>query len=201
MYAGIVSTTLFCAKNLNNVGNGHDSKWLPASGQLAKLGKEINKYDNAISRGTKSAVDALKGVVKNEKVFEYAGKAIDLASKSINPLICASAGVDVLMADDKESALITNTAAVASMFAVEGLMKKHLKNTLKDVSEIKGMDKITEEVMRSASKYKHGGKLPAIIEGATFVLGSGLAYNFGQKFGSLVAKQVKSAEMGDRKAA
>lgn len=202
MYAGIVSTTLFCAKNMNKAENGHSSKLLPASAQLAKIGKEISKLDNTVGKGARTAVDALKGAVKNEKLFEFAGKAVDLASKSVNPLICVSAGVDALTADDKQSALIANTAAVASMLTFEDkIMKPYLKGTLEDIAKIKGIDKISEDIMKAASKYKHGGKLPAIIEGATFVLGSGLAYSVGQKFGSVVAKQVKSAEMDDRKAA
>lgn len=191
MLERVVASGIFCARNIEKTNEGHVGRAGVAAGQSKNIISYVKTLDNEIGRGTKAAVDAFKAAANGDKLLGCAYKAVDIASKHINPLICVSAGIDVLQSDDKESALITNTAALGAMFAGEHWMKKHLKGTLKDVSEVKGIDKITKEVTEFASKYKHGGKLPAIVEGATFVLGSCLSYGAGQKFGTMVVQQAK----------
>lgn len=189
MLEGVVASGLFCARNIDKTADGHVGRAGVAVGQAKNIVSYVKTLDNSIGRGTKAAVDAFKAAAETNKIFDYAYKAVDIASKSVNPLICISSGIDVLTSDDKESALVTNAAALGSMFAVESLMKKHLGSALKDISQIKGVNKVTEKVMNFASKHKHGGKLPEIVQGVAFVVGSCAAYGCGEKFGSMVAKK------------
>jgi hypothetical protein len=194
--SSIVASTLFCGRNVGKCEKGQFREPVVV-GQGANALKYITTLDNSIGKGARTAVEALETLAKNEKLFDVAGKAVKLASEYVNPLICVSSGIDVLMSDDKESALITNTAALTSMFAVEGLMKKHLE----EIPKMEFMKGITKGVMEFATKYKCEGKLPSIIHGVAFVVGSCTAYGLGQKFGTMVVREVKSAETGKEKAA
>jgi len=105
-------------------------------------------------------------------------------------LICVSSGIDVLMAKDKESALVENAGALGGMFAVEALMKKHLD----DVVKIKGIDKIAESVMKYSTKNKYTKAIPAMIHGVAFVIGSCTGYSVGQKFGQMLLNKPQTQE-------
>ncbi len=151
--SNVISSALFCGRNVNKATTqGRIGRAYVAIGQGANVFDHVRTLDNAFGKSAKTAVDALKTAAKSEKLIEYAGKAVDFASKNINPLLCASAGLDILMSEDKGEALVTNTTALTSMFAVEHLMKKYLD----DVVKIKGIDKIAKRVMNFAKKYKHG---------------------------------------------
>lgn len=185
----VVSSAIFCARSVDKAeNNGQFGRWGVAAGQAKKVVDYVGTLDNQVGKTTKTAVDAMQTASKSEKLLQYGGKALDFAAKNVNPLICVSSGIDVLMADDKESALIKNTCAVGTMFAVENVMKNHLD----DVVKIKGIDKIAQKVMKWAKTFKGGEKaVPAIVHGAAFVIGSCTAYNVGNKFGTLVANKVK----------
>lgn len=180
--SNVVSSALFCVRNVDKTQNGSIGRAPVTVGQGKNVFDYVTSLDNGLGKGARAAVDTLKAAAESEKILAYAGKAIDFASKNINPLICVSAGIDVLRADDKESALITNTTALTSMFAVESLMKKHLG----DIPKMECMEGISEEVMNFARKYKCEGTLPMILQGVAFVIGSCTAYNIGQKFGKLL---------------
>lgn len=186
--SNIVSSAIFCARNVNKAEcQDKVGRWAVAAGQGKKVVDYVRTLDNELGKSANSSVEALKTFSKSEKLLTYAGKAIDFASKNVNPLICVSSGIDILRADDKQSALITNAAALSSMFAVENLMKKHLD----EIPKIKGIDKIAQKVMEFAKKYKCEGRLPAIIHGTVFVAGSVASYALGEKFGTLVANKAK----------
>ena len=181
-----VRSMFFCGRNVEKSTEGHFKEPVVV-GQGAKVTNYIATLDNKIGQGTKTAVEALKTASKSDKLIEYAGKAVGLASTYINPLICVSSGVDVLMADDKQTALIQNGAGLGAMFGVEYLMKKHMDN----IPKMKCMEGVTKKVMEFATKYKCEGKLPSIIHGVSFVVGSCGAYSLGNKFGTLVANKAK----------
>lgn len=189
--SNIVSSAIFCARNVDKAEN-HDKigRWAVAAGQGKKVVDYVRTLDNEVGKSANEAVEGLKMFSKSEKLLSYAGKAVDFASKNVNPLICVSSGIDVLMADDKDEALVKNAAALSTMFAVEHVMKKHMD----DVVKIKGIDKIAEKVMGFAKRFKAEGKVPAIAHGVAFVVGSCVAYNVGEKFGSLVINKVRGEE-------
>lgn len=178
-----ISSAIFCVRGVNKAET-QDKPFRAyiAAGQGTKVFDQISKLDNSIGRGARASIDAFSAVAKNSKALDYAGKALDFVSKNINPLICISAGVDVLNSDDPASAFVTNGTALASMFTVEGLMKKHLD----EIPKMNFMKGITEKVMKFATKHKVEGKLPTILHGVAFVVGSCTAYGVGEKFGDLL---------------
>lgn len=185
----VVSSAIFCARSVDKAENkGQFGRWAVAAGQAKKVVDYVQGLDNKVGKTTKTAVDAMQTASKSEKLLKFGGQALELAAKNVNPLICVSSGIDVLMADDKESALIKNVCGLGTMFAVENVMKNHLD----DVVKIKGIDKIAQKVMTWAKTFKGGEKVvPAVIHGAAFVIGSCTAYNVGNKFGTLVASKAK----------
>lgn len=187
--AEVCQTGLFCGRNIEATSQGHVGKAAVVVGQARNLAGHVATLDNKIGKATKSALEAFKKIAQNDKVVDGVGKVVDLAGKYVNPLICVSAGIDVITSDDKESALVTNATALASMFTVEHLMKQHLDK----VPKIKGIDKIAGKVMEVAKECKCEGKLPSIIRGVAFVVGSCVSYDIGHKFGNLLlGKNVNS---------
>lgn len=162
--------------------NGDPVRGLIACGQIFNAAKSAEKLDGTIGQSAKTAVDAFKSLSKSDKLFGYAGKALKIVGDNINPLICISSGIDVLTSEDKTSAFITNGCALSSMFAVEHLMKKHLD----DIPKMECMKGITEKVLKFSEGSSAKGKIPSIIHGVAFVIGSCTAYSVGQKFGELL---------------
>lgn len=186
-----ISSIIFCARNIDKAENQDKvGRWAVAAGQGKKVADYITTLDNEIGKTSRTAVDALKTFAKNEKLLQYAGTAVDWASKKVNPLICISSGIDVLRADDKQSTAITNATALVSMFAVEKVMKNELDN----IPKIKGVDKIAEKILKFSKETPHMKGIPAIIHGVAFVTGSVMAYNIGEKFGKKLAEKVKPEE-------
>ena len=187
----VVATGIFCAKNVDKATEqGKIGRIGVAAGQCKNLLTEVAKYDNAAGEGSKVVLSTMRNMANNDALLKFAGKAVNFAADNINPLICVSAGIDVLTADDKKSALITNTTALGSMFAVESLMKKHLD----DIPKMDCMKGISEKVLKFAEGTKAEGKLPSIIHGVAFVIGSCTAYAAGEKFGHLLTGKSDNEE-------
>lgn len=192
--SNIISSAIFCVRNVDKAENqGKEGRWavadtkmLIAGGQGKKVFDYVSKLDKTIvGKGAQSAAQFCQKAAKSEKLFDYAGRAVDFASKNVNFLICASAGIDVLTSDDKEAALVTNGTALTSMFAVEHLMKKHLD----EIPKMDCMKGIAEKVIKFEKENKCEGKISAIIHGVAFVVGSCAAYSVGDKFGHLLIGQ------------
>jgi len=187
-----ISSIIFCARNIDKAENqGKTGRWAVAVGQGKKVADYVTTLDNEIGKTSRTAVDALKTFAKSEKLLAYAGKAVDIASKNVNPLICVSSVIDVVNSDDKQSAIITNTAALGSMFAVEKVMKDHLD----DIPKLECFKDFSEKILKYSKETPHMKGIPAIIHGVAFVAGSVLAYSIGEKLGKSVAKQVKPEEV------
>lgn len=181
--SNIVSSTIFCARNIDKAENQDKvGRWAVAVGQGKKVIDYVRTLDNELGKNTNALIHDIKVVSEQEKLLEYTGKAINFASKKVNPLIIMSSGLDVLTAEDKKSALVKNTTALSAMFAVEHLMKNHLD----DVTKIKGIDKVAKKVAEFGMKHNCEGKLGALIHGVAFVVGSCTAYSVGDKFGDLI---------------
>lgn len=160
------STLLFFLRNGKRAQEGEGGRGFVAIGQGAKVVNQICEYDNIFSRGAKSAVKAFKAVAENDKVFNGISKGVKFASENVNPLIVVSSGINVLTSEDKQSTIIAEAGNLAGMFAVEGWMKKHLDDVLKNLP-------ISQKWM-------------PIIRGIAFVIGSigtsTLCYNIGKVF-------------------
>lgn len=211
--SNVISSAIFCVRNVDKAENqGKVGRIAVAAGQGKKLTDYVIGLDNAVGKEARTAVTALKKLAETEKAFEIAGKAINFASEHINPLLCVSAGIDILSAEDKESALVTNTTALTTMFAAEKLMKEYLdeipkltpvKNALASAKKFVTTNKYTkdaaERLIKFAQKDKVKGKIPMIIHGVAFVAGSCLAYDAGEKFGKLLLGQPVKKESENKK--
>lgn len=181
--SNVVSSAIFCARNAKKAETQDKPvRGYIAVGQGAKVFDYATTVEGKVGEQARTAKNWLDNATKGEKLLDWAGRAVNFAKKYINPLICVSAGVDVLTSDDKQSALITNGTALGAMFGVEHLMKKHLD----EIPKMKQFEGITKNVMDFATKHKMEGKLPAIIHGVAFVVGSCASYSIGQKFGDLL---------------
>lgn len=195
-----VASGIFAVRNVNKTEDGEVGRSAVALGQTAGVVQEIAKYDGAIANTARSAVSVFSDMAKENKAFEYAGKFTKFAVNNVNPLICVSGGIKTLMSDDKVKTGITEAAALAAMFAGEGLTKQYyekaiasnsFKTLIDKLSKTKGINKI----FKYLSKNKLNGKAGAIIKGLTFITASITSYNIGQNIGSKLADEVK-AELG-----
>lgn len=187
----VVSSVIFCARNIDKAENQDKvGRWPVAIAQADNIFQAVKKLDNGLGKTARTASEVLQKGAKQEKLIEGMGKGLNFLSKNINPLICVSAGIDVLNSDNKVEAFTTNTTALASMFMVEDYMKKHLDEYVnKGVSklvEVKDKNKTLEKIVDAIAKTKYAGKIPKIISGVAFVIGSCTAYDIGDKFGNLL---------------
>lgn len=188
--SNVVASAIFCAKNTKKAENGDWGRTPVAIGQARNIVDSIMAFDNAVGRTTKTAVDGYNTIAKSEKLLEYAGKGVKYIAAHINPLICISSGAKVLTSDDKTSTLVQQTASLGAMFAGEAWMKKNLDKSLikiwKTLSEMKCTKGLTEKALEFVKTHKCEGKIPTIIHGVAFVIGSCSAYAVGEKFGNLL---------------
>lgn len=180
--SNIVSSGIFCYRNIGKTENGEIGRAPVAVGQANNILNSVMELDNAVGKGAKTAVDALKGVAQGSRALGYLGKGINFASKNVNPLICVSGGIKVLTSDDPASAMIQEAAALKAMFTCEKLMKANMDN-VKNIGCVKG---VATKFLNFCANTKGFGKLPMILKGVAFVGGSMLAYDVGHKFGTFV---------------
>ncbi len=161
-----VATALFSVRNADKTTSGDIGRLPVTVGQSAAAVKAAAQMDNPISKALSQGLE----VAKSDKVVSKLGKVVKFASDNVNPLIVASSGLKVALADKEErkNTIITETGCLAGMFIGEGLMKKHL-------------DKVLE-------KLPVNKKWIPIIKGLVFVAGSITSSTIGQKIGKKVAQ-------------
>jgi len=192
-----VASMIFCCRNVDKVEYENKMGRLPvAIAQANNVFQAVQELDNVVGKKAKNASTILRDFAKEEKALSYVGKGVQFLSKHVNPIICVSSAVDVLKADDQQTALLTAGGGLGAMFVAESQMKKHLDK----VPKMKFMEKITEHVMKFAKSHRCEKGLPAIAHGVAFVIGSCCAYSLGEKFGSVVAKGLKGEEAKSEKA-
>ncbi len=177
VYSG-VATGLFSIRNANRTSNGEVGRLPVAVGQIASTLKEVSKQSNIFARGIRGTLETIEEVAKYDKmcnsIYDGISKTVKFASKNVNPLIVCSSGLNVLNADDKKSALISESGTLAGMFATEGMMKKYL-------------DKVVDTL-------PIGKKWKPVIKGLMFFAGSIAGSTIGHDMGKKVAEKVKDAE-------
>lgn len=188
-----VATGAFTVRNIDKTRNGDVGRVAVAYGQGAGLIQEGAKGSTIL----RSIISTSSNFAKHNKAFEYAGKITKFAVNNVNPLICVSAGIKTAMSDDKVKTGITETAALATMFAGEGLIKlkydkvinsKAFQNVLTKAKNTK----LFKPVFDYLTKHKLNGKAAYILKGLIFVGGSMGSYAIGHKFGNDIADRVKA---------
>lgn len=196
MYSG-VATGIFAIRNADKTMNDNIGRLPVTIGQSASLIKagaqysedsakiikttqninntdkvfnNLSKVANYTSKKIKTVLNTLDDVAKSDKVFNGLSKAVKFASDNVNPLIVASSGLNVALADkeDRKKVLIAESGSIAGMFIGEGWMKKNLDGIL--------------------NKLPINKKWIPIIKGIVFVSGSITSSTIGQKIGQKVAQ-------------
>lgn len=192
-----VPSGIFCWRNIQKCENGEKARGTVAFAQGAKIAEAVSKYDGAVGKKTAEAINFYNRCAESSKVLDYTGKVVKWATKNVNPLICASSVVKVGFSDDKPNAIVTETGALAGMFAGEGLMKAELgklinpENVEKAATKM-GKSKYLKSVSEALLKAGNASKVSAIIKGITFVCGSMASYSIGQKLGEKYSEKVTS---------
>lgn len=185
MYDVIAKSTIFGFRNADKVLNTNDKGRVFADvGQFTNAVKTAAQLDNAIGKGAQAAINAMGTVAKQNKALEVTGKAVNWASKNVNPLLIGASGYRVLISDDKETTLKREVLGMSSMFAAEGLMKDFFK---------------TQSYRKWKSVVAPGTKLSVvadIVQGIVFVLGSIAGSTIGYKIGKVLFPDKKKKENG-----
>ncbi len=192
-----VPSGIFCVRNLQKVENGEKARGTVAFAQGAKIAEAVSKYDGPVGKWTADAISLFNKGAEKSKALEYTGKAVKWASKNVNPLICASSVIKVGLSDDKPNAIVTETGALAGMFAGEGLMKAEMgklinPENVEKVARKMGNTKYLQSISEALLKSGNASKVSAIIKGITFVCGSVASYSIGQKLGEKYSEKITS---------
>lgn len=160
-----VATALFSVRNADKTTSGDIGRLPVTVGQGGAAIKAVSQLDNPISRALSKGLN----IAKSDKVVSKLGKVVKFASDNVNPLIVASSGLKVVLAEKEErrNTIISEAGCLAGMFLGEGLMKKHLDKVL--------------------TKLPIDKKFIPIIRGVIFVAGSIGSSTIGQKIGKKVA--------------
>lgn len=192
-----VASGIFAFRNADKAKNGDIGRSAVTLGQTAGVVQEIAKSNGVAANAARSTISVFSDLARQNKAFEYAGKFTKFAVDNVNPLICASGVVKTAMSDDKVGTGITEAAALAAMFAGEGLIKlnyekiansKNVKNICKQLADTKILKPVAENI----AKHNLGGKTGNIVKGLLFVAGSMGSYAVGEKFGKDLSKRVKA---------
>lgn len=195
MYSAVAST-IFAARNADKTQKGDIGRGAVTLGQTAGVVQEVAKYDGLAAKGARSALSVFSELAKENKAFEYAGKATQFAVNNVNPLICVSGVIKTAMSDDKVGTGITEAAALSAMFAGEALTKRYYdeiinSDTCKKMLEKASENKYLKPIFEWLEKNNYNGKAGLIIKGLTFVAASMTAYSIGQKIGKNISDDVK----------
>lgn len=188
-----VASGIFAARNVDKTKNGDIGRSTVALGQTAGLVQEVAKYDNIVAKGARSALSVFSDLAKENKAFEYAGKATKFAINNVNPLICASGVVKTAMSDDKVGTGISEAAALSTMFLGEAAVK-HNYDKLANSATCKNLiEKVSKtKAFKFLEKHNLAGKAGMVIKGLTFVAASMTAYSAGKAVGDDIADKVKA---------
>lgn len=178
----IVSSAVFGVRNYNKGNDGHVVRYAVAAGQAKKVIDYVSQLDNVVGKTTKTATEAFGVASKGSIFLEGCGNVAKFSSTHINPLIVASAIVDVANSENKTETAVVSATSLGTMFACEKFMKKHLK----DIPKLKCFEKITEIVTKATKGTKYGKYVAPVLEGLAFVVGSCTAYSVGEKFGKML---------------
>lgn len=169
----LLSTALFMGRNGYRAQNGEDGRFLVAGAQGVKFLRETAKYNNAIGASASSFLGSVSNIAKSDKAFNALSKTVKFASDNVNPLIACLSAFNVITAQDKQTALISESGNIGGMLLAEGWMAKNLDKYL--------------------SQLPISKKWMPVVRGIAFVMGSITASTLGQKMTSRLAKVIKAS--------
>lgn len=186
-----VSSLIFACRNVDKTQNGEVGRAPVAAAQGIKVLNEVTKYNKLLASGADATISVFNELAQKSKAVDYTMKGVKWATNNVNPLICASGGLKVLMSDDKTSTAVKEVAALSTMFAGENIAKKVLNN--KDIHN-KILDKASNVAPKAVTKIapKLHGKLGTLIKGILFVGASIGSYSVGEKIGNNFADEIKA---------
>ncbi len=204
---GLVSSVFFGFRNGGKALHGDSGRAPVALAQFASSTAETASLRlGHISEAAQSIMERVDHVGKAIGVSNAATKVASIASKAVNPLLCAAAGYRVLKDDDKDKALIEEVCSMGAMFGGEAVYKKFRNTVLESMGKQLASKQKTvanesvKNVLQSLGKKcksLSSGKQKALFIAAEFgfVGASILAYGLGKKFGQLITgRGDKSAE-------
>ena len=170
-----IATAIYSIRNYGKVGKG-DVGRLPAA-----FAQTANSASQAVTDIMDKVDDLGRWADTGKTIGDRAARVSKLASKVTNPLLVGAAAFRVANDEDKKSALIEESAAMAGMFGAER-MYKIVRNTVK---QGKGdILKSTEsKILSKIPGLKHFDKLTSKLDVAT--LGE---KGLGKKLGALGEK-------------
>jgi len=165
-----VATAIFCVRSGDKAANGDVGRSVVAVAQGAKFVDRTAKGNGTAAKVAQAVQKTSEELSKSDKFFNGLTKTVDFAKNHVNPLIVASSGLKVALADKKErkNTIISESGNLAGMFIGEGWMNKNLTKVI---------DKLP-----ISKKWK------PVVEGVTFVAGSITSSTIGQKIGQKAAK-------------
>ena len=188
----IVSSAVFGVRNYNKGNDGHVVRYAVAAGQAKKVIDYVSQLDNVVGQTAKTATQALGAVSKESIFLEGCGNVAKFSSSHINPLIIASAIVDIANSENKAETAVVSATSLGAMFACEKFMKQHLK----DIPKLECFKGIAKAITNATKGTKYGKYVGPVLEGLAFVVGSCTAYSIGEKFGkTLIGKSDNSVQV------
>ena len=216
----ITSGTIFSSRRANN-GLNAENPFVAAmnldiaGGQITNAAKGVTniakEYKNSFANGLVSAEQSIKNLAKGDKILRGCGKVLNFTANNINPLICATGGVNVLVADDKMDEAARQGLALSTMFGCEagakrviGLPYTEKVNGKKMTFKREGLYKknpFLEKQATALKDYCETTKVfnkslkfaPACLKGLGFALASIFGYKLGDKVGNMMLGERKSA--------
>ncbi len=195
---GVVSSAVFGLRNSGKTLNGDIGRAPVALAQFASSTAETaSMHLGRISEGAESIMNRVDNIGKVIGVSNAATKVASVASKAVNPLLCAAAGYRVFKDKDKESALIEEVCSLGAMFGAEAVYKRfrntvaqsmgqHLKANQKTIANT-GIKKVLENIGKNCKNLSSGKQKVLFVAAELGLVGASiLAYSAGRKIGSLL---------------
>lgn len=170
-----VATGLFCFRNGGKTTNGDIGRLPVTVGQAAGALKAVGQSESIAAKPVQVVLENCSELAKSDKFFNGISKTVKFASEHVNPLIVASSGLKVALAnkEKRKETIITEGGCLAGMFLGEGWMKGHLDGILTKL--------VSKNILP-------GGKWLPVIKGVLFVIGSITASTIGSKIGKKAAQ-------------
>lgn len=216
----ITSGTIFSSRRANN-GLNAENPFVAAmnldiaGGQITNAAKGVTniakEYKNPLAEGVVSAEQSIRNLAKGDKILRGCGKVLKFTANNINPLICATGGVNVLVADDKMDEAARQGLALSTMFGCEAAAKRVIGlpytekvNGKKVAFKREGLYKknpFLEKQATALKDYCETTKVfnksikfaPGCLKGLGFALASIFGYKLGDKVGNMMLGERKSA--------
>ena len=184
-------SAIFSGRNVDKTAKGDFVRGAVAAGQARNAIGAVATSNGVIGKAASAGVKSFDSLAKAHTALGYTAKAVNIASKYINPLLCLSGGVKVLKADDKKSEAIKQTLALGTMFSFEKTAKAFMTPSGRTflskfgISSQKGLFKHVMRAFEALDKLAGTNRWTKILipmaKGLTYVGLSMTGYSLGSK--------------------